>query len=108
MQLTFGNMTMEVNIFNLVKKPNLYEDDPMDVFLIDSVGEEHVDCLMGHDLDSYYECLDEGNNLFEPPKVCYVETYLSLVSTLRLTSPTKSLRFICFLGWFSFYCIYLN
>ena len=67
MQLTFGNMTMEVNIFNLVKKPEPYEDVPLDVFLIDGVVEEHVDDLMGYNLDTYYERLDEVDTLFEPP-----------------------------------------
>ena len=66
MQLTFENMTMEVNIFNFVKKPEPYEDDPMGVFAIDSVVEEHVDDLMGYDLDTYYERLDEVDTLFEP------------------------------------------
>ena len=67
MQLTFGNMTMEVNIFNLVKKPKSYEDDPLDVFFIDSVVEEHVDDFMGYNLDTYYGRLDEADTIFEPP-----------------------------------------
>ena len=48
MKLTFGKMTMEVNIFDLVKKLESYGDDPMDVFVIDSVVEEHVDDFTGY------------------------------------------------------------
>ena len=66
MQLTFGNMTMEINIFNLFKKPESYEDDPLDVFVIDNVVEEHMDDLMGYTLDTYHQCLDEVDTLFEP------------------------------------------
>ena len=66
MQLTFGNMTMEVNVLNLIQKPNSYDEDPKEAFVIDSVVEEHVDGLMNQDIDTYYECLDEGNTLFEP------------------------------------------
>ena len=67
MQLTFGNVTMEVNIFNLVKKLESYEDDPLDVFVIDSVVEEHVDGLMGYNLERYSERLDEIDIIFETP-----------------------------------------
>ena len=67
MKLTFGNMTMEINIFNLIKKPEPYRDDPMDVFIIDSVVQEHLDDLMGYILDAYYEWLDEADTIFELP-----------------------------------------
>ena len=67
MKLAFGDMTREINSFNQVKKSEPIEDDPMDVFAIDSVVEEHVDDLMGYSLESYYECLDEADNIFEPP-----------------------------------------
>ena len=65
-QLTFGDMTREINIFNILKKSEPIENDPMDVFAIDSVLEEHVDDLIGC-LDPYYECLDEADTIFEPP-----------------------------------------
>ena len=52
MHLTFGNMTMEVNVFNLFKKANLFdEEDPKEAFVIDSVVEEHMDGLMSDDVD---------------------------------------------------------
>ena len=34
MQLTFGNISTEVNIVNLVKKPKSHEDGLLDVFVI--------------------------------------------------------------------------
>ena len=67
MQLTFGDMTREINIFNLVKKSKPIEDGPIDVFTKDSVVEEHVDDLMGYSLVLYYECLDKADTIFEPP-----------------------------------------
>ena len=64
---TFGDITREINIFNLVKKSEPIEDEPMDVFAIDSVVEEYVDDVMGYSLDPYYEYLDEADTIFEPP-----------------------------------------
>ena len=46
MQLTFGNMILEFNIINLVKKPKSYEDDLLDVYVIGSMVEEDVDDLI--------------------------------------------------------------
>ena len=47
MQLTFGNMTMDVNIFYLVKKPySLDEGSLEEVFAINDVVGEHMDGLM--------------------------------------------------------------
>ncbi|KAL6324878.1 hypothetical protein AAG906_019786 [Vitis piasezkii] len=44
MQLTFGNMTLELNIFNLCKRhPNQDEDEQEKVCLIDTLIEEHVE-----------------------------------------------------------------
>ena len=79
MQLTFGNITMEVNIFNLVKKPKSYEDDPLDVFIIDNVVEEHVDDFMRYNLDTYYEHS-------ELALVYQSMDLYGLVSSLRITS----------------------
>ena len=60
-------MTRKIDIFNLLKKSKPIENDPMDVFAIDNVLEEHVDDLMGYSLNPYYECLDEADTIFEPP-----------------------------------------
>ena len=44
MQLTFGNMTLELNIFHLSKKHmQPVEDDPEEIFIIDTILEEQVD-----------------------------------------------------------------
>ncbi|RVW30428.1 hypothetical protein CK203_088863 [Vitis vinifera] len=44
MQLTFGNMTLELNIFHLCKRhPNQDEDEQEKVCLIDTLIEEHVE-----------------------------------------------------------------
>ena len=41
MQLTFGNMTLELNIFHLSKKHmHLVEEDPEEVCLIDTIMDE--------------------------------------------------------------------
>ena len=44
MQLTYGNMTLELNIFHLSKKPMLpVEDGLEEVCIINKILEEHVD-----------------------------------------------------------------
>ena len=44
MQLTFGNMTLELNIFHLSKKHmQLVEDVPEEVCIIDTILEEQAD-----------------------------------------------------------------
>ena len=44
MQLTFGNMTLELNIFHLSKKHmQLVEDGPEEVCIIDTILEEQAD-----------------------------------------------------------------
>ena len=41
MELTFGNMTLELNIFHLSKKHmNLVKEDPEEVCLIDTILDE--------------------------------------------------------------------
>ena len=39
----------------------------LDVFVIGNVVEEHVDDLMGYNLETYCERLDEVDTIFEPP-----------------------------------------
>ena len=34
MQLIFGNITVEVNVFNLIKKLDSYEEDPKEAFVL--------------------------------------------------------------------------
>ena len=46
MQLTFGNMTLELNIFHLSKKHlPLVEEDPEEVCLIDPILDGHTQLL---------------------------------------------------------------
>ena len=41
MQLTFGDMTREVNVFNLGKQPRDVEDQTFEVNLIENLTNEH-------------------------------------------------------------------
>ncbi|RVW84034.1 hypothetical protein CK203_040538 [Vitis vinifera] len=48
--LTFGNMTLELNIFHLCKRhPNQDEDEQEEACLIDTLIEEHVEGIKGRD-----------------------------------------------------------
>nr|CAN79259.1 hypothetical protein VITISV_007591 [Vitis vinifera] len=63
MQLTFGNITIELNIFYLCKKqfhPEEEEEGPEDVCMIDNLVEEHYDQKMLKDLNESLGDLDEG------------------------------------------------
>ena len=62
MQLTFGNMTLELNIFHLCKK-HLHseeEEGPEEVCMIDTLVEEHCEQSMEEDLIESLGDLDEG------------------------------------------------
>ena len=62
MQLTFGNMTLELNIFHLCKK-HLHpqeEEGPEEVCIIDTLVEEHCEQSMEEDLIESLGDLDEG------------------------------------------------
>ena len=66
MQLTFGNKTLELNIFHLYKK-HIHpkeEEGPEEVYMIDTLVEEHCDQRMQEDLIESFGDLDEG--LLEP------------------------------------------
>ena len=66
MQLTFGNMTLELNIFYLCNKQfHLGEEEgPKKVCMNDNLVEEHYDQKMLEDLNESFRDLDEG--LLEP------------------------------------------
>ena len=55
--ITFGNMTLELNIFNTMEKPSLgrEEDDLGDVYLIDTFVQDHVEDFMTRKLEEFYE-----------------------------------------------------
>ncbi|KAL6347522.1 hypothetical protein AAG906_026046 [Vitis piasezkii] len=62
MQLTFGNMTLELNIFYLCKKQFHPEEEerPKEVCMIDNLVDEHCDQKMLEDLNESLGDLDEG------------------------------------------------
>ena len=62
MQLTFGNMTLELNIFYMCNKqfhPG-EEEGPEEVCMIDNLVEEYCDQKMLEDLNENFGDLDEG------------------------------------------------
>ncbi|RVW78546.1 hypothetical protein CK203_049782 [Vitis vinifera] len=69
MQLTFGNMTLELNIFHMSKKLITLEEEegPEEVCIIDTLVEEHCDQNMQDELNESLEDLEEG--LSEPDDV---------------------------------------
>ncbi|KAL6345877.1 hypothetical protein AAG906_020459 [Vitis piasezkii] len=69
MQLTFGNMTLELNIFHLCKR-HLYpeeEEGLEEMCLINTLVEEHCDKNLEESLNESLEVLEEG--LLEPSDV---------------------------------------
>ncbi|RVW35100.1 Retrovirus-related Pol polyprotein from transposon 297 [Vitis vinifera] len=62
MQLTFGNMTLELNIFHMSKKLITLEEEegPEEVCIIDTLVEEHCDQNMQDELNESLEDLEKG------------------------------------------------
>ena len=61
MQLTFGNMTLELNIFHLSEKHmQPMEEGPDEVCLIDTILEEQAEQQQQHDV-----LIEELSDLFE-------------------------------------------
>jgi len=56
MKLTFGNMTIDFNIFNLGKQPIDHSDQPFDVNMIQGISSEHFE-----DEGSDIEYHDQGS-----------------------------------------------
>ncbi|RVW19671.1 Retrovirus-related Pol polyprotein from transposon 17.6 [Vitis vinifera] len=69
MQLTFGNVTLELNIFHMSKKLITPEEEegPKEVCIIDTLVEEHCDQNMQDELNESLKDLEEG--LSEPADV---------------------------------------
>ena len=69
MQLTFGNMTLELNIFYMSKKLITPEEEegPKEVCIIDTLVEEHCNQKMQDKLNESLGDLEEG--LSEPSDV---------------------------------------
>ena len=61
MQLTFGNMTLELNIFYMCKKPinKKEEEGPEEVCIIDTLVEEHCNKKIQEELNENLGDLDE-------------------------------------------------
>ena len=62
MQLTFGNMTLELNIFYMCKKPINPEEKegPKEVCIIDTLVEEHCNQKIQEELNESLGDFDEG------------------------------------------------
>ena len=60
MKLTFGNMTINLNIFNLRKQPSDHSDQPFDVNMIQEISSEHFE-----DEGSDIEYLDQESEPYE-------------------------------------------
>ena len=62
MQLTFGNMTLDLNIFYMCNKQfhPREEEGPKEVCMIDNLVEEHCDQKMLEDLNKDFGDRDEG------------------------------------------------
>ena len=62
MQLTFGNMTLELNIFYMSKKPITPEEEDglEEVSIIDTLVEEHCNRKMQEKLNENIGNLEEG------------------------------------------------
>ena len=61
MQLTFGNMTLELNIFYMCNKHfHPGEEGPKEVCMIDNLVEEYCDQKMLEDLNENFRDFDEG------------------------------------------------
>ncbi|RVX14638.1 Retrovirus-related Pol polyprotein from transposon 297 [Vitis vinifera] len=69
MQLTFGNMTLDLNIFYMSKKQTTSEEEegPKEVCIIDTLVEEHCNQNMPDKLNKNLADFEEG--LSEPPNV---------------------------------------
>ena len=62
MQLTFGNMTLELNIFYMSKKKITPEEEegPEELCVIDTLVEEHCNQHMQDKLNENLEDIEEG------------------------------------------------
>ncbi|RVW58427.1 Retrovirus-related Pol polyprotein from transposon 297 [Vitis vinifera] len=91
MQLTFGNMTLELNIFYMSKKPITLEEEegPEEVCIIDTLVEEHCNQKMQEKLNESLGDLEEG--LPEPSDLLATLQGGCLLEVLKIpwVSPTQ-------------------
>ena len=58
MQLSFGNMTVEMNIFNLCKQPMNHDDvENEEACLIEALVQEHTEKLMEENIDEFFSTI---------------------------------------------------
>ncbi|RVW81639.1 Retrovirus-related Pol polyprotein from transposon 17.6 [Vitis vinifera] len=58
MQLSFGNMTVEMNVFNLCKQPMDHDDvENEEACLIDALVQEHTEKLMEENIDEFFSTI---------------------------------------------------
>ena len=90
MQLTFGNMTLELNIFHLRKKHmHKQEDDSEEVCAIEAILEEQENELLVHDVSSK-ELVDSNEDHQELQKVSLMhEPWRRKVEVLPLLTGSE-------------------
>ncbi|XP_060968410.1 uncharacterized protein LOC133035970 [Cannabis sativa] len=103
MKLSFGNMTMEVNIFHVAKQPPDEEEDCYHTDVIDTIVEEEV--LLHDDSDSLNDLLHDFDteNMLYPPEEANVSSILEMSQDEASPSQYENLRFQtrsmkCFFG----------
>ena len=58
MQLSFGNMTVEMNVFNLCKQPMYHDDvENEEACLIEALVQEHIEKLMEENIDEFFSTI---------------------------------------------------
>ena len=58
MQLSFGNMTVEMNVFNLCKQPMNHDDvENEEACLIEALVQEHIEKLMEENIDDFFSTI---------------------------------------------------
>ncbi|RVW75807.1 hypothetical protein CK203_055101 [Vitis vinifera] len=107
MQLTFGNMTLELNIFHMSKKLITPEEEegPEEVCIIDTLVEEHCDQNMQDELNESLEDLEEG--LSEPADVLATLQGIAMVQNekekkLLHASLQEKTTFTCPFGTYAY------
>ncbi|XP_060973999.1 uncharacterized protein LOC133039182 [Cannabis sativa] len=93
MKLSFGNMTMEVNIFHVVKQPPDEEEDCYHTDVIDTIVEEEI--LLHDDSDSLNDLLHDFDteNMLYPPEEANVSSILEMSQDEASPSQYENLRF---------------
>ena len=92
MQLTFGNMTLELNIFHLCKRhPNQDEDEQEEACLIDTLIEKHVEGIMEEEMEKAYEEFEEIEEIEQEEKVEEANEIASINHPMQWKAKEKPL-----------------